>query len=129
MNGCFTVSFNMATILSEMSFPRSHKKCIFVLKTESRCQLNILSRNISVDTAPITIALGKCLVSLAHVFSPSFPFPSVTLWLLYGTSQVICASQNLLKSLPHALSDKGCAEQSDSAEQALGAGLAFTTKL
>jgi len=68
----------MATVLSEMSFLRSHKKYIFVLKTESRCQLNIISRNISVDTTPVSIAQGKCLVSLIHIFSLSLPFSSTT---------------------------------------------------
>lgn len=84
----------MATILSVITFTRSHKKRIFVLKPESSCQLNLITRNISVDIAPINMALGKCLVSLT-LFTPGILLLFVILWLLYGTCQVISTSKNL----------------------------------
>lgn len=69
---------NVATILSELFSPRSHKKHILDLKTEPRWQLNAISRNISVDTAPISTVLGERLVFHTRFFNSTLLFPTVT---------------------------------------------------
>lgn len=128
MKGCFTASVNVATILSELSSPRSHKKHIFELKTESRWQLNAISRNISVDTAPISIALGECLVFHTCIFSSSLLFPTVTFDLF--TILVKWSVFPKPVGVSCMLSDNECDEQSCASSPAEdGVGLMLMTEL
>lgn len=58
---------------------------------------------------------SRGLVSLTYIFSPIFPFPSMTPWLHYDPMTWHQPSdmhfQNLSKSVPHVSSDAGGAEQ------------------
>lgn len=93
--------------LYKMSFSRSHKKCIFVLKTESRCLLNIISRNISVDTAPISIVLVGALYPSFTFSVQSFPSPPWPHDFITAPAKRFA----LPKPVPCVSSDTGGAEQ------------------
>lgn len=130
MNGQFTVSLNMTTILWDVFFKVTQE---MHLLAKNRIQMSAeynqqkhFCRHCSYQHST-----SRGLVSLTYIFSPIFPFPSMTPWLHYGTSQVICTSKTCqsLSLMCHQMQEVLNSTVHDSTWLALGAGLAFTTEL